>query len=1047
MKKIELRAVIVSLVGSALIIGQPLATVYGDEVVVEVKSNSAVFTGADFPADATVLGRDFVKPRLTADVQIKAACGVLDRAVPGISKSFKLEIIPQEDERDVYELEQVGEKIVFRGSTGVAICSAFNRYLMDFCKCDVSWCGDQLNVPSPLPKVPKKIRERTPSKYRAYMNYCTFSYSAPWWDWERWQQEIDFMALKGINMPLAARGLEGVWYNTLLKFGFTDDEARAFLVGPTFQAWQWMTNIEGYGGPLPKSWIKAHIELGQRIVRREYELGMMPIQQAFSGYVPRLFKEKFPESNILAKHGWCGFEGTAEIEPLDPMFRKFGKAFLRENIRLFGAGHNYAADPFHESRPPRTDAEYMASVAHNILGVMRSVDSQATWIMQGWTPHEGVATAVPNGDLVMLDLTGSRYRTKDNFWGHDTVIGSLHNFGGRINMHGDLAENCRNRMMTARKAAPNIVGMGLFMEGIIHNPVFFNNQLDMIWREEGIDPLEWVHNYAERRYGAKNASAEKAWGILLETIYSRGTSGIESSSIIAARPALDCRKSGPNAGFGMRYDPQDVVSALDLLLGESSKLGKAEGYRFDVMDLCRQVLSNLGQELHNDVRMAYSTKDLPAFRQASMRFLEMLADVDRLLATRDEYSFHKWIRDARSWATNDSERKLYEKNAAMLVTHWGPEGNPSIFDYAWREWSGLISGYYLGRWTEFHDYLEKTLVDGIEYNDTLPGMKDKQPLNSTPILEKLTRWEIDWINKEHDVLSGPQGDTIAIAQELLAKYRPDIERVYSEENQKAVAAFKKQYQNTSTGNLIGTVDYRKNNGVDTIDLSEQLSGEGRYRFQFNTQRGGAYIDKLRVLLNGSPVWTQERRLSMRKTTFPAIAEFELEAYAFGSKYELEVTSSKMSYFEPMINVRMKALLDRYSNFSAPITVIEEPVVENDISRIGSWSYATVNRTRKILGFDVSRIVQDTGIYVAEFTYEDGRHKLGIHAVRLFAGETMIAEDVHDGEAGLKNLNNNYELVIKKPFDGSVILKVELNTIGGDSSVGSIRLQRQLDSNK
>ena len=66
---------------------------------------------------------------------------------------------------------------------------------------------------------------------------------------------IDFMAIKGINMPLAITGLEAVWRRTLLAFGVDGQEAREFLCGPAYLAWQWMTNMEGVCGPLPKSWI------------------------------------------------------------------------------------------------------------------------------------------------------------------------------------------------------------------------------------------------------------------------------------------------------------------------------------------------------------------------------------------------------------------------------------------------------------------------------------------------------------------------------------------------------------------------------------------------------------------------------------------------------------------------------------------------------------------------------------------------------------------------------------------------------------------------
>ena len=78
-------------------------------------------------------------------------------------------------------------------------------------------------------------------------------------------------------------GLDGVWYNTLLRFNFTEEEARAFLTGPGHSAWQWMQNIQSYGGPLPKSVIDKHVILGKKILARQLELGMQPIQQGFSG--------------------------------------------------------------------------------------------------------------------------------------------------------------------------------------------------------------------------------------------------------------------------------------------------------------------------------------------------------------------------------------------------------------------------------------------------------------------------------------------------------------------------------------------------------------------------------------------------------------------------------------------------------------------------------------------------------------------------------------------------------------------------------------------
>ena len=70
-----------------------------------------------------------------------------------------------------------------------------------------------------------------------------------------------------------------------------------------------------------QSWIDKHVVLGQQIIRRELELGMKPIQQGFSGYVPRELKEKYPEAKIRPQPSWCGFKGAAQLDPTDSLFR------------------------------------------------------------------------------------------------------------------------------------------------------------------------------------------------------------------------------------------------------------------------------------------------------------------------------------------------------------------------------------------------------------------------------------------------------------------------------------------------------------------------------------------------------------------------------------------------------------------------------------------------------------------------------------------------------------------------------------------------------
>jgi len=37
------------------------------------------------------------------------------------------------------------------------------------------------------------------------------SYSFAWWNWTQWEQAIDWMAMNGINLPLAFTAGEAIW--------------------------------------------------------------------------------------------------------------------------------------------------------------------------------------------------------------------------------------------------------------------------------------------------------------------------------------------------------------------------------------------------------------------------------------------------------------------------------------------------------------------------------------------------------------------------------------------------------------------------------------------------------------------------------------------------------------------------------------------------------------------------------------------------------------------------------------------------------------------
>ena len=171
---------------------------------------------------------------------------------------------------------------------------SLNHYLKYYCLTNVSWyAADPIELPDTLPLVTNKINVESRVKNRFFLNYCTFGYTMPWWHWEDWERFIDWMALNGINLPLAITGQEAIWYNVWKDLGMSDEQIRSYFTGPAHLPWHRMSNLDYWQGSLPLSWLESQKELQIKIIQRERELNMRPVLPAFSGHVPKELKDIF----------------------------------------------------------------------------------------------------------------------------------------------------------------------------------------------------------------------------------------------------------------------------------------------------------------------------------------------------------------------------------------------------------------------------------------------------------------------------------------------------------------------------------------------------------------------------------------------------------------------------------------------------------------------------------------------------------------------------------------------------------------------------------
>jgi len=685
---------------------------------------------------------------------------LLGRVLPARQAAqFILEPLAADNGHDAFEIESRGGGIVLRGNNGVALASALHRYLKQYCHCELSWNGgDQLRLPACLPPVPEKLRVVSPHRYRYAYNYCTHGYTMAWWDWPRWERELDFLALSGINLALVIEGQEQVWINTLKTFGYTDAELRQWLVMPSHQPWMYMSNLEGYGGPVPQSLIGRRAELGRQIVARMRELGIEPVLQGYYGIVPADFGKRFPEAKVHPQGKWGALKRPDMLEPTDPMFARLAGAFYGAQRELLGRAGFFAADPFHEGGSTTgIDVPAGGRAIHRAM-------QGGVWVLQSWetNPRQAMIDCLDKDRLLVLDLwceTQENWRSRTNFNNTPWLWCTIHNFGGNVGLGGRLGWMAEGPAQAlADPAKGRLSGVGALMEGTGSNPVLWELFFENAWRAAA-PPLDaWLNDYARRRYGASIPAAEQAWKILADSVYGPPPSRIEYpiNSSVCARPSFKPEaRARAMATTQPNYDPARLVQAWKLLLDAAPQAAPSDGYRYDLADVGREVLAGLGTRCHGEILAAYRAKDKPALRAASDRMLGLIRDMDELAGTQPEFLLGRWLQDARSWGDTPAAKDLCERNARELLTIWSSTYN--ITDYANRQWNGLLGSFYYHRWEMWLKALNDSLATGA-------------PLNDAVVRDRIYAWELAWTRQTAPFPAAPHGDVVSLSRSYFAKY-------------------------------------------------------------------------------------------------------------------------------------------------------------------------------------------------------------------------------------------------------------------------------------
>ena len=688
------------------------------------------------------------------------------RNTPALADMFILRTIESADGKNTYEVFCEDGKIVICGDCKVSQAMGYYAYLKEYCGANLSHCGNtKLSITS-APLFEGKLSKVIPQKKRAFMGFGTMGYSCAFWGWEKWEREIDLMAMNGINLSLCTVGSEAVWYYTMRDFTYSETGALQYISGPAFWFKQLSGNISSYFSLTDVKYIESRVELGKKIIEREVELGITPIQTGFTGVVPRSLSKLFKKIRMSMASPWCNFPVTYQLDPEDPVFKKFGTALLEKQKQLFGSYHYYACDPFYDTIPAVRRKNYFWVMGRAIDTMLQDFDPDSVWVMQSTAIRSQIAKSVPIGRLLVLDISGNIHEKAEEFWGHDFILGSAMNHGNHNALQGSIKELADNAYASLN--IQNCVGTGIFAEGIDHNPIYMDFALEMLTESGKVDVDKWIENYAFRRYGSDENCLVNALKLLMESCYSENSLGKEYGSIICARPSTALAHTAPNDTLEYTYNNKDLYKAAKFML-LATKADK-EAYRYDVCDITRQIMSNYCNYLYLAAMKSFNDRELSVFERAINAFLKICDELDELLQSVPELTLSQHLKEAAAIAKNDKDKENFELNLLTQLTLWGPIADTMNYDYAWKEWGGMIGTYYSKRWQSFFERLALQFPKRMNFStETRKQINGRNAYKGNRFYESYAEFERKWLQTVNPDAPTDK-NTVELADNILKEY-------------------------------------------------------------------------------------------------------------------------------------------------------------------------------------------------------------------------------------------------------------------------------------
>ncbi|MDH3069610.1 alpha-N-acetylglucosaminidase [Akkermansia sp. N21169] len=783
------------------------------------------------------LAASAVTPVIASAAAVPASVSALiARTTPQLAKQFKLQIDPSMNGFRI--TPSTGGFVSITAGNVNELTAGYGYYLRHVLGVHWSWNGNRMDIPNKaiMPQTP--IEVKSPWKWRYAYNYCTLSYTMGFWGPKEWQAEIDRMALNGVNIALVQAGLEKVWQLTLRDLGYPEDKIRAFIPNPSAAAWWNMGNLEGMSGPISQDVIDREAQLGKAIVSAMESYGMTPVLQGFVGLVPHDLEQYLhgKDAHYIPQGEWCGQTRPIVLDPTCPAFAKVASIWYKNLQKVYGISPKaLGGDLFHEGG--NSGGVDIQNAATAVQKSMHASCPQSIWLLQAWggNPRKELMDGLNQKYVLVLALDrdmsspfreGSTNAYKNAPW----IWTELLNFGGNHGLYGSLKKIASLGAMQQFANKDNLQGLGLISEGVETNPMYYEFFFQRLWSpKEQVQTADeissWMKTYAQNRYGSAPEPVLKGLQLLERSVYSpqRMQEGC-TESILCARPGRNVQKASTWSSGQIYYNTEDVINAAAAYLQaarENPELLRQETFRYDLIDILRQMISDMARPLLAEAMQAYDSGDKKEFEAKASLFLDLINNTDQLLGTYPQWRFGQMYERAIAKGRTPEEKNNMAMACKRLVTTWSGHID-GLNDYSHRQLAGLMKDFYGKRWQLFFD----------SYRQGLEGKLDKKAVDGD-FRTRDHAFELGWEKQPASYSSKPEGNLAQIAQQVFDKF------------EKPARQLAKSYSK-----LHNAPKWTLKDGATTLtfDVSGIITAPGTYKATFLWKSGNSALEISKVTL-------------------------------------------------------------------------------------------------------------------------------------------------------------------------------------------------------